>query len=396
MIPDNYSPNLNNEIRLVGELLSPQFDKTLFNNEQLFLHYNPATLLSFLKQHRLYPAWNLLHIPDIEKGGEKWKLFQESITSLARTNNLQMLQKTAVLVKVIKEFEMHNIPVLAIKGPVQSKILFDDFAVKASIDLDIVIDKLQFREAVNMLQKAGFIQSYAKYELNRSQQKYLVDHFHHLRFFNHNEKILLELHWQLNTNKYLLNYTFEQLFNQAENLKVGEQNIRTLTGKNLMVQLTTHGAQHAWARLDWLYEFSVALNKYRGNWYEIEEEFSRHQLVLLFDFSKRLSNEIFKTVFPLTDKEKPKQISMLKYCVKAIENPEIPDYTRPLERIKNKLYQAKFKKAIRYKIQVWAATRTNIVDWANIRLPEKMFFLYYLIRPAMMIINVFRKRFKPS
>ena len=394
MFQDNFKSYLTPEIKLVGELFSPRFFKTSFNSQRLFQNFNPDILLAFLKQHRLYSAWNRLQIPGVELGDEKWQAFRTSVSSLSRSNNFQMLQKTAVLVKVMKAFEESNIPVLSIKGPVQSKVIFDDYAVKASIDLDILINLRQFEDAVNALKRSGFVQAYLQYELNKHQREYLLNHFHHLRFFHPEEKLMLELHWQLNTNKYLLNFSFEQLYNEAVSINIGGQKIKTLGGENLIIHLASHGAQHAWSRLDWLYEFSVELYKCQSEIIGLRQEFNRHGLHLLFNFSMHLCNEVFKTEFPADNAEKKTQYSMMKYCAAAIINPQLPDYTRPWERIKNKMYQSGFKNGFRYKAQVWMATRTNIIDWASLRLPENLFFLYYFVRPVMMIVSLFRKNRK--
>lgn len=384
-VNDAYRSQLSAEIRLIGTVLSPSFK--IDSLPDTFENIDPDKLFPVLKTHRLYTAFHYLHLPYHQLGNPEWNTFSATLQQLARVNNMQMLHKTSVLVKVVNAFENAGIKLLSLKGPVLSKILHDNFAMKSSIDLDILIDESQWEEAVVVLKKEGFAQAKYDYELNKSQIRYLRKHFHHLGFFHPEEKISLELHWQLNTNKHLLGYRFEEMHENALEINIGNQIIRTLEPCRLAVYIMVHGAHHAWSRLDWLYDFSLVLNKYQHLYKEIAQESRKRGLGTLFAMSVRLSNIVFQTHLPETLKSPSKESSMLKFCIRSINLGMVADYTRPLERINQKLYLMKFKKSLRYKIHVWLALRTNMLDWQTIKLPPRLFFLYYFLRPVLIILN---------
>lgn len=376
-----YKSSLSDEIRMFGDLLSDDQNSSLIEK---FIQWNPDRLLHLLKTHRLYPVFYKLFGPDL-KNGKAWEAFSLSLKKLVQGNNLQMLHKTSVLVKVTEAFDKENIPLISLKGPVLAKLLHGDLAGKASIDLDIFIREDQFEHAVKLLCSLGFQPLKFSGELNQPQRQYLLNHFHHLGFYHPEEKVPLELHWHLNTNKYLLKFKFDDLYARSVSIPVGGQLVRIFSPSDLAIFLMVHGSYHAWARLDWLFEFSLALRKYSGSFREIEEECKKRGLDRLFSFSTRLSNLVFQTDFPEKEME-GKENELFRFCIRALNQSQL-QFTGTRDRLRYKFYLSGFKRSFRYKAQVWLAMRTNPPDWQTIRLPERLFFLYYFLRPVLYFIG---------
>lgn len=315
----------------------------------------------------------------------EWIHFQKSLKDLVHSNNMMMLQKAGMLVKIAQNLEKAGFPFISLKGPVLSQILHGNLTTKASIDLDILIQENDWEAAVSTLYEMGFVQSKYQFELNKPQKKYLFKHFHHLGFYHPGGKISLELHWQLNTNKYLLKWEFEELYWKSVMVEVGGKPIHTLAPVETVVHLMVHGAHHAWSRLDWLLEFALALTKYQHLYAGIISECRTLGLDSLFLFSSRISNIVFNTTFP--ENKKANDDFKIRFCIDSINAAQVADYTKPLLRVRQKLYLSQFKTDLRYKVQVWLALRTNMLDWQTLKLPPRLFFLYYLLRPFMVIYN---------
>jgi hypothetical protein len=381
-----YQSKLPAEIRFIGELLSPAFDIRSFKPETL-LKYNPTAILTLLKTHRLYPLFYRLQLPYSQTNSNDWIRFSEVLKQLAYANNMQMLHKASVLAKVVNAFENNKIQVLSLKGPVLSKILHNDFALKASIDLDILISKQQFDHAVVVLKNMGFVQTKFHQELNKQQKHYLLNHFHHIGFFHPAERIQLELHWQVNTNKYFLDYKFEELYNRSVIVEIGGQPIRTPDSLSMVVFSLAHGAHHAWYRLDWLYELSVALQKYQQIRADIEKECKKQGLEKILEFSSQLAGLIYSPDNPLVEKELIRNTFEIDFCINAIEEAKIADVSKAFKRFRYKVYLMRLKSGFRYKSQVFLSLLTNSGDWEVVNLPGRLFFLYYLLRPFIFLIN---------
>lgn len=376
---------LSGDLQILGEIMSPEYRNAV---RSLPPDVSPGKLLLLLKQHRLFPVFNKIQreLPDTES----WTVFRENLKQLVFENQLQMLHKTAFLAKLTRLLEQQGVRIIAIKGPVLSKMLHNDFASKASIDIDILIDEQQWEQAVQLLINEGFAQIKYHYELSPAKKRYLKNHFHHLGFFHPRERIVLEMHWQLNTNKYLFEYNFEELYHKAAHVEVGGDIIRTPDPVNTVVHLMVHGMHHAWCRLDWLYEFGIALQKYDPLYPELEEICRKLGLERLLRISTRLSNIVFHTRFPEYPAERGDRW-MIQYCIEAVNNAFVADYRKPVQRFGQKFFLARFKKDLRYKWQVWLALRTNLLDWEHLRFPDRLFFLYYLVRPVMAVYYIFKK-----
>lgn len=381
-----YQSKLPAELRFIGELLSPAFDISSFNPQSL-LQYDPAKILLLIKQHRLYPVFYRLQLPYSQTKDVAWIRFSEVLKQMAFTNNMQMLHKASVLSKVVNAFEKNNLQVLSLKGPVLSKLLHNDFALKASIDLDVLINKQQFDRAVAVLKELGFVQSKFHKELNKQQKNYLLNHFHHIGFFHPNERVQLELHWQLNTNKYFLDYKFEELYKRAAIVKVGDQQVKTPDPLSMIMSLLAHGAHHAWARIDWIYELSVTLQKYQQIKADIEKECKNQGLEKILEFSSQLVALIFKPNNPYVEKILIRYNSEIEFCIHSMDEAKIADATKALKRFRYKIYLMKLKNDFRYKSQVFLSLRTNTGDWDIVKLPGRLFFLYYLFRPFIFLFN---------
>ena len=151
-----------------------------------------------------------------------------------------------------------------------------------------------------------------------------------------------------------------------------------------------HGAHHAWARLDWLYEYAIVLFKYENQFENIKSECKKLGLENLFNYSTLLCNIIFQTNYPVHTYTHQEEF-FLKFCINAIQEGKTPEVSKPVQRLKYKFYLMKLKKGFRYKTHVWLAMRTNMPDWDTMKLPANLFFLYYILRPVIVILNRFKK-----
>jgi hypothetical protein len=391
-INETYRSTLPAEIQLAGQVLSPGFNPDSF--PQLVEYCDPEKLMALLKKHRLYPAFHSLQLP-FDQLPQHWQKLPGWLKQSTLANQVQMLHKTMVLVKVAAAFDTDTIPMLALKGPALAKVLYDNIAMKSSIDLDILIDEQHWEKAVAILRKAGFIRAKYRHELNQPQIRYLKKHFHHQAFFHPQDKVMLEMHWQLNTNKYLLPYSFDELYNNALTVNFGNHNIKTIDPQRAVIYLMIHGAYHAWARLDWLYEFSRLTHNGQLQLGEIVGESKRHGLENLLSMSFRLSNIVFHTRLPEAKRGNDEH-PMLRFCIHAIIKGEVADYTRPVKRISQKFYLMRFRDNIRYKLHVWKALSTNSLDWETVKLPPRLFLLYFFLRPLLVLLNKWKGKPHPT
>jgi hypothetical protein len=371
--------NFNHEFH---ELTRIKFlDKVVFEKE-----VNAARLLEKLKRHRLYPIFykKWKEWEDRPKEGV-WLQFELSLKKLVERNQIRMMQKASELIKIVNAFEKDGIRVISLKGPVLAQQLYGNIALKASIDLDILIDEKDFDKAWNCLYTLEYNCPGMEKGFSPKQKSYLIKNFHHIDFSRKDENLHLELHWMLNTNRYFLEYPFEMLYGNTIVESIGGSEIKVLSPLHQSIHLMAHGAYHQWARLDWLLEWSTLMKKYTEK-EKFEEEVKRNGL-------ERIAKQTF-ALRELYFNEESKNcdevaFSLVKNALKAANKP----FEKLLGlKIKQKVYFLKLKTGLKYKLQVLSVLGTNKGDWKLVKLPDSLFFIYYILRPVTFVVNKFKKR----
>jgi hypothetical protein len=370
-------------------MLSYGFDYSATDFKNLTAHTDPSKLLQALKNHRLYPSfykrWKNIHTDSLPSS--QWQQFSSSLKQITEYNRLQMLQKATTLLKIIAAFKKNQIPTITLKGPALAQQLYGDVAMKASLDLDILIPQSYFSTAAETLKSIGFIAD-VPYSLTPRQELYLLNNFHHYAFTNGSTSV--EMHWQLNTNKYMAARPIDEYFHNPSYCKIAGTQVPVLNSSQLIEYLAIHGSYHAWARLDWLYDFSTVLLQNNNHLNDAIQSAQQCGLKTVLNQSVSLSHILFATPLPMSPVSvKP---SLLSVPIKHISQPYKSSKKQGLSRISQKIYLLRLKNGWNYRIHIFSALGTNQEDWKDLQLPDKLFPLYFLLRPFLYIKRFIRNR----
>jgi hypothetical protein len=260
--------------------------------------------------------------------------------------------------------------------------LYGDVGMKASLDLDILIPKAYFTAAWEALELLGFNTDFS-YVLSPKQKKYLLNSFHHLTFINGSARV--ELHWEINTNRHLTGRPNEEYFQKAVAINIADKTIQTLRPDHLTEYLAIHGSYHAWYRLDWLYDFSFAVSANHESISFISENMHRASLGIIFNQSITLSHLLFGNPIPEGTQNTP---SLIRIPLKEIVNSSENAKHKGLSRITQKIYLFKLKKSWKYRLHVFSVLSTNQGNWKMLQLPDRLFFLYFILRPFLYLAQI--------
>lgn len=381
-LAETYKSFIHPDIKQVCHLLSPALSPDSIHS---FLADNhPEKTYSVLLRHRLYPSFyrkwtdvcNLIALPP------EWIQFTQQLRQKADINRMQMLQKTSTLLGIADAFAHASIPMIPLKGPVLAYQLYGDVGMKASLDLDILIPKSHFDHAWENLERLGYYTEF-NYKLSPRQRNYLLNNFHHLAFVNGN--IRIELHWEINTNRYMTGRSNTEYFEKAEPLEIGGKITHTLHREHLIEYLAIHGSYHAWNRLDWLYDFSHALAANHESLPGISGNMQRAGLGPIFNQSAMLSHILFSNALPnLKGEISP---SLIRIPLKEMGKSYSEAKHQGLSRITQKFYLLKLKKSWKYRMHVFSVLGTNQGNWQKLKLPDSLFLLYFIVRPVLYLIQ---------
>jgi hypothetical protein len=175
------------------------------------------------------------------------------------------LRALADLGSLSRAFSEHAVPWLLVKGPVLSECVYERSDLRVYNDLDVVIDREAFPEAIDVLEAAGFTLLDRNWDLIRRERRAQLhvslalgtvgDVHHHL----------------LNraTVRGSLSLPMDELFERARTVDVGNVQVRTLDPTDTLLHLCIHAGLAGGDRLLWMKDVQQALRSRSLPWDEI-------------------------------------------------------------------------------------------------------------------------------
>jgi hypothetical protein len=310
---------------------------------------------------------------------------------LAELNRLRLANARRSLVQVAeierlgRLFYHAGIAVLVLKGEALSIHLYGEVGWRTARDIDLLVDPSRFVEARAVLVEAGYRQQ----SRSRSSQQEAT----YLRLIKEVEFVhattggMVELHHRLTANPYLLPGEFAALWNERDEVQFGGRLVATLPRHRLPLYLCAHGADHGWARLQWLVDFATAVQQ-TPNLPAMVEAADRFGLKPVFLHALHLSHACFAT--PVDDgllvaHANSAQARRLDWLLRRLYAAADWHEAAPKRVLRYAFWERLYRLALKSDWRYW----TNQVhqdwfcpaDWDAVPLPEALAGLYPLVRP---------------
>jgi len=303
-----------------------------------------------------------------------------------------VIRLTSEGIRVSSLLNQRGITNILLKGPFLSEIIYNDVALRPSRDIDILVLP-EFVERVNeTLLSEGYRMVYPDFTLTKKQKSFYQKNKNQVAYRNPNNRILIELHWRLFSQKTLLPIPIEKIFADSQELIVAGKAIRVLSPNHNFEFLCLHGSIHQWFRLLWLRDIAQILGDSNCNFGDIlmhAKENNNERPVLQ---AILLANIFFGTTNPL-NKELFKEVNgIVSHAATAIISEEKLILSHKLTRIRLPIYKMNLKSGLRYKLSCWSILQPNFNDWKLVRLPDSLFFLYFPLRPFIWFYTFYLKK----
>ena len=197
------------------------------------------------------------------------------------------------------------------------------------------------------------------------------------------------MHWRFGSNRHLFPFRFSELWRERELLKLGGTPVSTLSLEHTLLLLCCHGSGHAWRRLFWLNDVAKLIIKNDSlDWCLLmnhAEEAGIRRMVAegVFLAGQLLGSPMPEPVRSYMQQDKAvSRIAGKTYCLlRHSSDPSPKPFTYPYYCTKFHKYM--LRRDMRYKLAFF----TNLLgsdfgDWRRVSLPDVLFPLYYLLRPA--------------
>ncbi len=294
-------------------------------------------------------------------------------------------------IRIFEKFQEQNISHCFFKGPLLSLELYQDIGYRNFGDIDILVQQKDVEQAKKIIEDLDFDCIYPHIEFTEKQKKINYKLSHHYHFKHPQQNIDIELHWKLSNPKSYFGKETDDILSQQRNLPVSKFELPYISNVDNLVYQAAHGSIHQWYRLFWLKDFSVLLQKSSDN--DIKKAFElakKLKLQKCFAQACFLASIVYEASFPGLDLQPNKYL--LSTPLHAIATTDL-GRKGVFGKIKFVFYRLRLKSDLRYYFELIYRLRTHLSDWEILKLPNRMFFLYYILRPFLLIYKfTFRKK----
>ncbi len=381
------------ELRLLLELMSMENNGGWTKNTRVsFEELDWDLFLQLARHHRVYPF-----IYKELGGGDAGKIPQKVIQSLHGqycSNTFQMLHLSSEMELVNRSFIQNQIRLLLLKGPVLAHELYGDISLRTSGDLDILISIRDLEKAGRLLTELGYVKDdYIQTVLNDWKWRH-----HHITFFNRQKGVKLEVHWRLNPGP-SKEPGFNELWGRRRTSSFLNHPIDLLGREDLFLFLVSHGARHGWSRLRWLLDID-RLTQMELDWPMLRLLLKKNQLLHVGGQALVLASQLLNT--PITaysssviNSNRSKQLARkaLFYIQRMVNlhSPPLPQEVADYH--KRHLFDLM---SLRQKcFYILSMLYPYPKDAKTLPLPRQLHFLYFPLRPFLLVWRKTRKQALP-
>jgi adenylate cyclase class IV len=294
-------------------------------------------------------------------------------------------------IRIFQTFKEKEILHIFFKGPLLSLELYNDIGYRNFGDIDVLVEKNDAEKAKELLEELGFTCIYPKIKLSKKQKEINYSISHHYQFVHPIQPIHIELHWNITNPKSFFGVDTRDIISNSINLKVSNYELPYISKIENIVFQAAHGAIHQWYRLFWLKDFSKLLTI--TNFEDLKKAFELSKKLKLqncFIQACLLSNLLYKTDVPSFDSFSIRK-SLRKIPLNSISEKDLSKQGI-IGKVKFVLYRIRLKPDFKYYLELIYRLRTHLSDWELLKLPNKLFFLYYALRPFLLIYKfIFRR-----
>ena len=169
---------------------------------------------------------------------------------------------TRELLKLLDLFEVHGIPAIPYKGPILAASVYGDVSLRQFNDLDLLIHKCDVLKVKDLLISQGYEPTF---QLTRAQEKALLQSKCEYSFNRYEDRVHVEVHWQIVPTYFAFPLDFEYLWERLElPVSLVGKTTYSIPPEDLILILCVHGFSHLWAFWGWICDVAELIRTYQG------------------------------------------------------------------------------------------------------------------------------------
>ncbi|MEM9529786.1 MAG: nucleotidyltransferase family protein [Pseudomonadota bacterium] len=310
------------------------------------------------------------------------------------TRSLELLRELGELL------ESAGVSIIPFKGPMLSRRLYDDLALRSFKDLDFLVPDDQIQVTLDCLNARGYQEDIPP--LSPAQLA-------HYRYYNgqailFGDSLPIEPHWSIVPRVLMIRLDHESLWERSENTAIGTWPTRQLAVEDMLIALCIHGGKELWGTLKWIVDIAVLLRRNHDlKWEELHRRSRAWGTLRMVLLGLTLAQRFF-------DAPLPKQVrqwidddasvdALARYVAELLfahdKSSHPAKYT--LNGYNLRLRDTNLDR-LRFAIATTFVPRNGYFQ--PYKIPDRLFALYYLIKPlhdvALLPLWKLQKRIRGS
>jgi hypothetical protein len=315
-------------------------------------------------------------------------------------NSLKALRQTAELIRLVRRFEDAGIRVLPLKGPVLAMQAYEALNLRHAGDLDLLVDPASVGDADRILKDEGYLRTAPDYPLSPGQAAAFMKIRKDFSYAHPESGVRVELHWRWSQNAYLFPLSLDELWPKRDFVKLGSDRVAAMPRQELLLYLCAHGAHTGWFRLKWLCDIA-----------ELTGDNSRIEMSELIACAEELgvsrmlvqglvlSHQLLDAPLPAPLSAGATQDRVVRGLVHTANHSLAQDErywstdNTPVSWMPAQLrYRLKLRGSLRYKWRILYFHSLWTDECRRIRLPARLFPLYFVLALFPWIGSLFRRQ----
>jgi hypothetical protein len=305
------------------------------------------------------------------------------------------------LLAILEALGAHGVAAIAHKGQALSMLAYGRTGVRDSIDLDLVVRESDVTAAEEVLRARGYRRN-SPGDLRPRLEAAWRRAYNETEFVSHDGWVFVDLHWRMCPAQFPFRVGSTRLWSRAARATLEGRPVRVFPVETLVGLLCLHGAKDAWHRLIWLCDVDRVIRVSPTlDWDEVRAFAEESRCRRAVGLALLLAHRLFDTPLPTE-------------VLAPLAGDET--LTRLLARVEDELATGGIRRpwwlarfgVLPFHLEVFDSWRDGVVyggrglvtplawDWEllEVRLPDSLYGLYYLLRPLRLLATLPRDAFR--
>ena len=306
-------------------------------------------------------------------------------------NGRRNLYLTGELLKLLDLLEAHGILAIPFKGLVLAQSVYGDLSLRAIADLDILVHKRDALRARNLFMSHGYL---SQIKPESGQDKGYMDTEYYFSLFSEDNKVMVDLHWEMTGHYSLFPMDLEGLMGHFEPVALAGKKVRHLSPEELLLYLCLHGSRDLWEALELVCCVSELIQSRPDmDWGRVAHLAGEMHCERILFLGLLLAHQLLEAPLPgwvlerIQGDLKLRKLAagVWKRLFHANSNPSDDRIPTPFSFFHMQVRDS-FTDGMHYMVR--RVMRPSVIEWIYFPLPAYLSFLHYLLRPMRLALTL--------